>query len=395
MPGFPINRDLLFRALQPFADAFNVYFELPYEQREEVARGKRTVELAPTIPQLVVPNAATAALLGRLGRRLAYLPTDGERPADQALVRLGRHLAFVSRRAQFTGQQLIVATSELLRSHWQTGMSSYEAASLAALDAWIDPPSGVHAFDAAAEAEAIAVGPQPDHGEGEIADRLVADFNQARAGSVDAAVVEPLLTDLRAHYDGLIDSTWALTRRCVERERGWAEAPAVEDRFERDREAYTRHMEWMNHASGGRRRARMTARQTAMELHALEQAAARTVAEEAVDDPLRMIPWLLAGKALTGTVVRVDPDHREQVGKQQRRRPVVVVACEEPCLMPHGKALYWTGEPAGREYLVDAVADAPDGGSTVTLKLQTDRSKELPSAGARACFSELSTADGL
>ena len=101
VPGFPINRDLLFRALQPFAEAFNAYFELPYEQREEVTRGTRTIERATTIPQLVVPNVATVALLGRLGRRLAYLPTDGERPADPALVRLGRHLASSRRRAQF------------------------------------------------------------------------------------------------------------------------------------------------------------------------------------------------------------------------------------------------------------------------------------------------------
>ena len=86
-----------------------------------------------------------------------------------------------------------------------------------------------------------------------------------------------------------------------------------------------------------------------------------------------MIPWLLAGKALEGTVVRVDDEHREQVGRQRRRRPIVVVACEEPCLMPRGKALYWTGEPAGREYLVEDVTERPGGGSTVTLKLQTDR----------------------
>ena len=77
-----------------------------------------------------------------------------------------------------------MAATDLLRAHWQTGMSSYEAASLAALDAWIEPPTGVHGFDAAAEAEAIPVGPQPDHGEGETADRLVAAFNAgARAAA--------------------------------------------------------------------------------------------------------------------------------------------------------------------------------------------------------------------
>jgi hypothetical protein len=93
-------------------------------------------------------------------------------------------------------------------------------------------------------------------------------------------------------------------------------------------------------------------------------------------------------------VVRVDAEHREQVGRQRRRRPVVVVACDEPCLMPLGKPLYWTGEPAGREYVVEDVVERRPGGSTVTLKLQTDRSRGLPTAGERASFSELTTGAG-
>jgi hypothetical protein len=394
VPGYPINRDLLFWALTPFARSFNAYFELPFEHREEIKQGTRSVERATTIPQLVVPNPATVALLGRLGRRLAYLPTGSPGDADPALVRLGRHLMFVGRRAQVVGQQLVLSATDLLRAHWQTGMSNYEAASLAALDAWIDPPSGTHGFDAAAEAEAVPVGPQPDHGEGEAADRLVGAFNEARGRSVDPPVVTPLLRDLRAHYAALIQSTWDLTVRCVDRERGWEEATHVERRFEGDCDAYSRHMEWMNHPSGGRRRARMTARQTAVELRELEDAAARATAEEAIDDPVRMVPLLLAGKAVAGAVVHVDSDHRELVGKQRRRRPVVVIASDEPCVMPCGKALYWTGKPAGREYLVEDVAERSEGGSTVTLKLQTDRAHALPRAGVRACFSELTTKSG-
>ena len=263
VPGFPINRDLLFTALAPFAQAFNAYFEAPYENRDEITQGTRTIERAPTIPQLVVPNAVTVALLGRLGRRLAYLPTGGPQDADPALVRLGRHLMFVGRHAQFAGQQLIVPATDLLRAHWQTGLSHYEAASLAALDAWIEPPHGTHGFDAAAAAEAIPVGPQPDHGEGETADRLVEAFNAARRGSVDPTIVTPLLGELRTHYATLIDTAWSLTTRSVAREHGWPEAPSVERRFIADCDAYTQHMAWMHHPSGGRRRARQTARQAA------------------------------------------------------------------------------------------------------------------------------------
>jgi len=56
-----------------------------------------------------------------------------------------------------------------------------------------------------ADAETAAVGPQADRGDGEIADKLVAAFNEARDRSVDPAVVEPLLGGLRAHYHRLID----------------------------------------------------------------------------------------------------------------------------------------------------------------------------------------------
>ena len=244
----------------------------PTSEREEFTRGSRTIERATSIPQLVVPNVATVALLGRLGRRLAYLPTDGERPADPALVRLGRHLSFVRRRAQFTGQQLIVAAGELLSSHWQTGMSSYEAASLAALDAWIDPPTGVHAFDAAARGRGDRRRPaaRPRRGR----DRRPARRRlqrgarrQRRSGGRGAAArrpARPLRRPDRRHlgpHPPLSSTASAGGRR----------PPSVERRFTVDRDEYTRHMEWMNHPSGGRRRARMTARQTAQELHALER----------------------------------------------------------------------------------------------------------------------------
>src|SRR6516164_10543288 len=59
--GEPRNRDLAFAALLPFARWFNARFEAP--------RAGAT--------QVIVANAGSAELLGRLGRRLAYLPTDG------------------------------------------------------------------------------------------------------------------------------------------------------------------------------------------------------------------------------------------------------------------------------------------------------------------------------
>lgn len=386
VPGFPINRDLLFMALESFAADFNRYFDMPYDDCDEIERGARIVLRSRTIPQIVVPNSETVALLGRLGRRLAYLRVDGDRPANPQLIRLGRHLMFVARRSQFSGQQLVVPATELLAAHWQSGMSGYEAMSLAALDAWIEPPQGIHAFEAAAEAERRPVGPRPDGRDGSEADRLVEAFNEARARSTDRDVVGPMLGDLRRHYGALVERTWHLTRRCIDRVRAWPEAPSVERRFEADRDAYSEHMAWMNGPAEGRRRARPTARQAAMELDRLEAADSGTAAEEAVDDPVRLVPLIVSGKAIAGRVRSVDAEHRVQVGAQRRRRPIVVLDCEEPCVMPLGKELWWTGEPAGREYVICNVESAGQG-SRVTLELQTDRSKALPAPGERASFS--------
>ncbi len=118
--GEPRNRDLAFAALLDFAKWFNPRFEAHYADRETLTRGKSTITVARTAPQIVVANLATVELLGRLGRRLAYLPTDGPRPADPALVRLGRHLRFLWDHCSTPGQQLVVAMTDLMNAHWAT-----------------------------------------------------------------------------------------------------------------------------------------------------------------------------------------------------------------------------------------------------------------------------------
>ena len=55
-------------------------------------------------------------------------------------------------------------------------------------------------------------------------------------------------------------------------------------------------------ATGGHRRTRQTSRQAAMTLRHLEDAEARLLAEEACDDPIRMIPYILDHKAVEGRV---------------------------------------------------------------------------------------------
>jgi len=384
--GEPRNRDLAFSLLLEFAQWFNPRFEAPAADRETVTRGEYEYSRARSAPQVVVANSATAKMLDRLGRRLAYLPTTGPRPADEALVRLGRHLRFLSSHAWVPGQQLLVSLTDLMNEHWMTSQSEVERQSLAALDAFIDPPDGVHGFEAAANVEDHSIGPVPAGEEDERLAPLVERFNKLRGDRTAPTVVKPLLPPIENHYRPLVRRAWDLLWRCRDREAKLAEVPSVARRWVEDREAYTAHMDWM--ARSGLRRTRQTPRQAAMTLRKQEEAQCLLEAEEACDDPLRMIPYLLQHKAVCGQVVAVDREHRELATKRMMPRPLVTLHSADPCLMPLGKELWWSEQPGGREFVVHAIEAAPDEGWLLTLKLMTgSTAAELPAVGSQACFS--------
>lgn len=389
VPGEPRNRDLLFAALRPFADWFNARFEAPAADRETLTRGEYRFSVARTAPQVVVPNRATAELLGRLGRRLAHLPTDGPRAADPALVRLGRHLRFLWDRCGFPGQQLLVPFADVVNAHWATPQSGVERQSLAALDAFIDPPGGADGFAAAEEAERRPAGPSPEGDDDDRLMPLVERFNAARNRRTDPAVVAPLRTPIEEHYRPLLRRAWDLLWRCRDRELGRPEAGSVGRRWDADRQEYTRHIDWL--ARNGLRRTRQTPRQAATTLRAIEEAGRLLEAEEACDDPLRMAAVVLANKAVRGRVVAVDPDHKEPGPRRAVRRPLVTLRSPDPCLTPPGRELWWTRHPDGAGYAVEAVSPGPGGGSDVVLKLTTSAAAPLPAVGEDACFSAHTT----
>jgi hypothetical protein len=374
--GEPRNRDLAFAALLPFARWFNRRFE-SYVGRDGEA------------PQVLVANGATADMLERLGRRLAYLDTAGPRGAAPELVRLGRHLLFLRHHRATPGQQLLVALTDLLNGHWATGLSGPECQSLAALDGYVDPPAGTHGFRAAAEAEQHAVGPLPAGEEDDDLYPLVEQFNQARGKSTDPSVVVPLLRPIWSHFLPRTRRTWELLWRCRDRELGYPESPLVTRRWLEDCRAYGRHMEWM--ARNGLRRTRQSPRQAALTMRNLEEATRLVEAEEACDDPLRMASYILDNKAVRGRVMCVDPEHREMAERRMVKRPLVTIQSCEPCLMPAGKELWWTGHARGPGYVVEAVTTGPGRGSRVTLKLMTSAKVPVPAVGNDACFSVLCT----
>ncbi len=348
VPGEPRNRDLAFRALLEVAKPFNAWF---MKDRADA-------------PQVVLLNRGNLSLLSRIARRIAYLPTTGDRPAPQELVMFGRHLRFLVDQARYPGQQLVLILTELLRDHWVTELSELETQNLAALDAAIAPPKGLTGHEAAVAAETLDVGPVPTGDEDERLDPLVRRFNERRRGSTEEKLVAPLRGPIERHYRGLVYKRgWPLLWRALERERKLPEAPSVKDRWNADVDAYQGYLEWVNKA-GGRRRVRQTAVQAARTLRRWEEAERLRQAHEALDDPLRMIPAFLRDDALVGRVVEVDLEHRERPNIKLVRRPLVTLHLASPCRMPLGKQLYWTQNAKGKPYTLVRVGKGPAGKGT-------------------------------
>jgi hypothetical protein len=292
---------------------------------------------------------------------------------------------FLARHAELPGQQLILPMADYVAAHWVTPQSELERASFPALEAFIDPPAGLSAFEAAEIAELAPAGPLPTGDDDEVLEPLLEDFNAARARRTDAATVRSLLAPIEAHYRPLVRRTWDLITHALARERTYPEAPSVRRRWDVDREEYTRHVEWTS--TVGYTRTRQTARQAIEMMSRMEEAKARLVAEEALDDPLRMIPWLLDGKAVEGDVVRVDPDYQEVANIRPVRRPLVTIRSDADRAMPIGKRLWRSTDPSGAPWIVHDVAPTGDGGSLVTVKRTSSSQTVLPRIGEMACFS--------
>lgn len=371
VPGEPRNRELAFRALLQLAREFNDWFE----------GGHGGIG-----PQIVVPNRGNLTMMGRLGRRLSYLSTEGDRPADPALVRFGLHMRFLAERARFPGQQLVLVLTELLGSHWVTELSPLEQQSLPAMDAAIEPPKGMSPHQAAVAAEEVEVGPLPTGDDDETVDPLISSFNQARAGRTDEKSVSKLRKPIEEHYSRMVfQRGWPLIWKCLERERGFAEAPSVTRRWEEDLASLEWHTQFVAN-TGGRYRTRDKHAQAARKLRSWEEAQHMVVAEEAIDDPIRMLPFFLSNEAIAGKVVSVDLDHTERK-KKTVSRPRFVIETTEPCLVNPDADLYWTRTPTAAEYRIVDVQPTK-GGSRVTLQHETGSTKpERPALRDEVVFS--------
>lgn len=386
--GEPRNRDLYFAALAPFARDLCARIQRIAAVTEEYKQGNWVQRIPVEATQLVVANRATVNALGLLGRYLAYLSDRNGQTPDPDLVEAGKHLRFYAKHSRIPGQALIVALDRLVAEHWVTLQSPLEQANLAALDAQIEPAFGKNAFEAGTSAErTLHVGPEPPESVDRKTMALLQRFNEQRKGSVDSATVKKLIGPLTAHYRALVDPVWELMGRVHAREADVEAAPSTVRRYREDRVAFGRHVEWVV-GQGGRYRTTDTPRQAATTLRTLEEAQRRLQAEMALEDPLCMVPYLLDGDAIDGTVVHTDIHHRAQGPKNMVNRPEITLDTDDPAVLPDGKALWWT-DNQDKDWKVISTA-ARGGGTRVRLQLQTKYDiGRVPAAGSRVILSEL------
>jgi hypothetical protein len=380
------NRDLLFDGLLPFCRDFNAFFEAPFAHAYTVTgRGGRERTVVDDAPQIVVPNAETGRLLGRLGRRMRFLDL-GAQPVDPALVTCGSHLAFLGEQLPVAGQNLVIDLVSLLQEHWAFALNSVERANLAALDAFIDPPAGLHGHEAAAREELDPIGPRPDADQDGRAEQIITVFNARRARSTDPAVVKPLLAPVKRHYEPLLRRTWAMAWRRLDGERALPTARFVSDREAGDRDAYAFHMDGVGR--GIRRRARRTIAQAIERVRDLESRQSAYLAQVALDDPLKMVDVLARGEAIIGRVSSEDPHHQVQGPKNMVCRPLVDVDLDGECPLEPGDQVVWDQAPGGT-WTIEDITPLQRGGERARLRLENPNSPR-PAVGDLSCFAALS-----
>lgn len=151
-------------------------------------------------------------------------------------------------------------------------------------------------------------------------------------------------------------------------------------------EDLARHLEWVV-VKAGHTRTRQSFALAARTLRGWEDAQRLLVAEQAIDDPLKMLPYELSHQALRGRVVAVDENNTERPNTKWVKRPLLTVRTDQPCRVAVDTVVHWTGAPGTSAFEVVEIQDV-DGGSTVVLKQTSGmRDGNRPDPNREATFS--------
>ncbi|MEU7819985.1 hypothetical protein [Catellatospora sp. NPDC049133] len=276
-------------------------------------------------PQLVVPNEATAHWVGLLGQYLRTLD-------DPVLAAAGAHLGWIASRRHLPGSSVLLTATDLLTTHWRTGQLPTEDGHLGRLLAWIEPPAGSDAWQAARDAEAMPpAGPASDP-------------------SWDQVVLRPALERAKEQGDvrrlklaaaEVLDGAWRDTWAAIDLVRMLPPGEHVAKRWESDRWSWTRHRERVL-AGTVSFSARLSDVPAYRFLHELETRTAALERQMALDDPLVMARYLATGEAVAGVVIKRDPEHTVvNSGGRSVLRPLLWVRTPAAFDRPAGTELWW------------------------------------------------------
>ena len=377
--GQPRNRDERFAFASALASIVVPYVESFTGVAEPIAvdRGRDVRYRFVDAPQVWVPNTAGVDFLRLLGRSTRFRTVDGEYPVEPGVPLLGRWLTFFANSAEVPGSALLLNAVQALGLHWATGQSSAEDASLAALLAWISPPPGMSAIDAARLAEQSApAGPATDP---EFDNRVLAPL--LSAGDLDR------LTEVLRE---VLTPTWKLMWQSLSLLRELPVGARVGGRWDGDRDAYSAFVQHL--ADGGPPQPRRDgAVAAAARLSRLENAATRYAVQRAFDDPLVMAEYRLSGAAFTGVVTLAKADRVDDSGKRPVLRPRIMVEAAEPVRVERGAVLTSPARPAQKATVISIT------GSDVLLELSGGMGRKLvaepgsvPAVGERLLLTTLS-----
>jgi hypothetical protein len=358
----PRNRDRRFAFAADLADIVVSYVESYYSSVQAVpgGRGQDDRTRFADAPQLLVPNRACIGFVRMLGRSTRFRRPSGEYAVDPAVPVLGRWLSYFAERAEHPGSCLLLAATDAVALHWASGQSSVEDLNLATLMGWIDPPAGMTGAQAAAAGEDPVTwppaGPVTDPiFDNEVLAQLIAACDRpdddARARQrAEAALQAALMTQ--------IAPTWRLMWRAIGLLRGLPEGGRVAARWDADKDSFTSYADWLRD-DGPPQARRDAAVAAARRLSWLERSQASYAAQRALDDPLVMAEYRLAGEAFAGTVTAAEPGRLDSSGRRRKLRPLITVTTEDSPRIDAGAMLVSPARPSQQARVVSMTVTPP------------------------------------
>jgi len=378
--GEPRDARLRFQSLVDFALDLNAYLARFMTRTPTPSRQGKGKHLCPRAPQLVVPNEATAQwLCDLMGRRLRYLPVEGDRAVHPGIPIAGAHLSFFAGE-RVPGSSLVLAATDVLAEHWQTGQLGALDANLAAQLAWIRRPD---TLDAAEQEPPAGPIPDPQWEHRQFTDAIKAYHRLSEVAARREDAVEPM----RRAVDDVLAPAWDATWEALNLLGELPEAGHVPRRWDNDLRQWTRHAERIQAGQAHfRRRPRQL--QVFRQLHRLERLTSDLNRQMALDDPLVMARHVAAGDALSGTVaaVTIITRHAGRPGARRVTRPRVRITPDLPFTRPIGTELWWAADTAIRAEVSDVEADGTVELEIVRGAIRPGDQRRLPTVGAKVVF---------